>query len=223
MDLDPLEPEAGPWVALDPAGLAERVRALLRRPRAGTGRHTRSLVLVDGRSGAGKTTLAEMLAQALPAALVHTDDVAWQYRPVDWVDALVAGILDPWQAGVAVSYRPPGWVQRGRPGAVCVPADTDILVVEGVGAARAALAVRAAACVWVQSDRELARHRGIARDIELGRTRSQAEDFWGEWSRFEDPHFAADRPWERADLVVDGTARGVDAGVVLVASRPMGR
>jgi predicted kinase len=36
----------------------------------------RALVLVDGRSGAGKSTFARRLAQVLDASVVHTDDIA---------------------------------------------------------------------------------------------------------------------------------------------------
>ena len=95
--------------------------------------------------------------------------------------------------------------RRPRPGhgaPSTAPADARVLVLEGVGAGRASLATRADAVVWVQSDRNEARERGLRRDVELGRTPEEAERFWDEWMSAEEPFLAGDRPWERADLVV---------------------
>ncbi|NHN55915.1 hypothetical protein G9U51_09025 [Calidifontibacter sp. DB0510] len=161
-------------------------------------------MLIDGRSGSGKTTTATWLAQRLDAPVVHTDDVAWHLHPTEWVSALLGGVLDPWIRHEEVAYRPPGWVERGREGAITVPV-SDRLVIEGVGAARSALAPLANVVLWVQSDEDIAKERGIARDIELGRTPAEAADFWEEWMGFEQPFLALERPWERAALVVNGT------------------
>jgi len=205
MDLHPEEPEHGPWRRVDDAGLL----ALVGRP---------SLVLVDGRSGAGKSTFASRLAGALGASLVHTDDVAWEHSRFGWEDLLVDGVLEPWRRGGAVDYRPPAWKAHGRDGAVTADAGLP-LVVEGVGAARAALAPLADLVVWVQSDRTLARTRGLARDASYGtRTPAEAEEFWDEWMTEEEPFVAADRPWERAGLVVLGTPPdGTPVGVIAVS------
>lgn len=117
------------------------------------------MLLVDGRSGSGKTTFAERVAALLHGAVVHTDDLAWH-------------------------------------GAVTLA--EGVLVLEGVGAGRASLAARAKAVVWVQSDRLEARQRGIRREVELGRTPGEAEQFWDAWMGAEEPLLASDRPWERA-------------------------
>ncbi len=75
-----------------------------------------------------------------------------------------------------------------------------------MGSGRAELAPLADLVVWVQSDRSLARSRGIARDASYGtRTPDEAESFWDEWMSEEEPFLAADRPWGRAHLWVLGT------------------
>ena len=66
MHLHPEEPEASSWEPLDDVELAVRVRALLPA-------ENHALVLVDGRSGSGKSTFAERLAR-----LIDQD-----VRPVD--------------------------------------------------------------------------------------------------------------------------------------------
>lgn len=211
MRLDPDEPEAGPWRAVSPDELRSVLQRFLEGVRV-------PLVLVDGRSGSGKSTFAERAAALLGAAVVHTDDIAWHLHPIDWESALDSGVLRPWRSGEAVSFRPPGWVRKGRPGAVDVPAGVP-LVVEGVGAARSSLAAQAELVVWVQSDRDLARERALVRDVAEGRTPSEAAAFWDEWMRSEAPFLAAERPWERAHLVVNGTASG---GQVVLAPGPLG-
>ncbi|XVX19257.1 uridine kinase family protein [Actinomycetota bacterium] len=196
-DDDMTAPTTTSWQALDDEALGARLRALLP--------DGRSLVLVDGGSGAGKSTVAARIARALGGEVVHTDAIAWHLDIVDWDDELVEGVLEPWRAGEPVSYRPPGWIAKGRPGAVTVPV-TDVLVVEGVGAGRARLAALADVVVWVHSDPAAARRRGVERDIEVeGRTRQEAEDFWDDWALTEVPFLERERPWTRAHLVVNGT------------------
>ena len=175
MHLHPEEPEASSWEPIDDVELAVRVRALLPEQK-------HALVLVDGRSGSGKSTFAERLARLLDGAVVHSDDIAWHHDPIHWEDVLVDGVIAPWRRGEAVSFRPPGWVVQGRPGAVEVP-PRPVLIVEGVGAGRSELAAHAQLVVWVQSDRDEARRRGLRRDVELGRTPQEAEAFWDEWMR----------------------------------------
>jgi hypothetical protein len=180
------EPAAGPWRAVP----AAEVLALLGRPR---------VLAVDGRSGGGKTTVARRLAAAVPGATVlHTDDVAWYHAFFDWADLMRDGILAPLRAGEDVAYRPPAWDQRGRDGAITASAASPLVIVEGVGIGRRELSAYVDALLWVQTDADEARRRGLARDGVDG------ADFWAEWQAAEDPFQAEQRPWERAGLIVSG-------------------
>ncbi len=61
----------------------------------------------------------------------------------------------------------------------------------------------------MQSDRGEARRRGLERDASYGtRTPEEAAAFWEEWMAHEVPFLAAERPWSRAGLVVNGTPAG---------------
>ncbi|GAA2746911.1 hypothetical protein GCM10009868_34230 [Terrabacter aerolatus] len=204
MRLHPEEPEAGPWHPVGDDELATLLAGLLP---AGRG-----VLLVDGRSGGGKTTFAEHAAALVGGAVVHTDDLAWQHDATAWDDLALAHVIEPWRRGEDVGYRPPGWVATGRDGSVTASADAGLLVLEGVGAGRASLAAQADAVAWVQADRDEARERGLRRDVELGRTPEEAERFWDEWMSAEEPFLAADRPWERADLVVRLSGAGWATG-----------
>lgn len=170
------------------------------------------IVGVDGRQGSGKTTLADDLAAAVPGAVVvHTDDVAWWESFFDWDHLLAAGVLVPLRRGGDVSYRPPAWDRRNRPGAIDVPATAPLVVVEGVGATRRGLTTLLDATVWVQADHDEATRRGIARD---GST-PEAVAFWQEWAAEEERFLAADRPWERATVTLCGTPGLLDPMTVL--------
>jgi len=205
------------WSAVDADALGAMLRSL-------TGPAASALVLVDGRSGSGKTTFAGRAAAALDAAVVHTDDLAWHHDPTAWTDLLIDGVLAPWRRGAAVHYRPPAWDRLGRTGSIRVLEGRPALVVEGVGVGRAELARLADLVVWVRSDPREARRRGVARDVELGRTPAAAEAFWDEWARAEDPFLEHEQPWRTARLVVDGTPpRGIPDGLVRVAPGPWER
>jgi hypothetical protein len=164
MSLRPDEPAAGPWRV---APLQELLEVVARTAGDPAGRPR--VVAVDGRGASGKSTLAKCLAAAVPASVVvSTDDIAWHHSFFGWAELLAVGVLEPARRGDAVSYRPPAWRDRGRAGAIEVPVDRELLIVEGVGAGRRELTELLDAVVWVQSDYEVAERRGIARDVAQG-------------------------------------------------------
>jgi uridine kinase len=219
LTLPPGEPAAGPWRV---APVAELVQLLFRAAAPVEGRPR--IVAVDGRGGGGKSTLAAQLHAAVGgSAVVHTDDVAWHHSFFDWSELLAEHVLEPLRRGEAVRYRPPGWQAKGRLGAIEVPEGLELVLVEGVGAGRRELTRLLDAVVWVQSDFAEAERQGIARDVAAA-TDADLEAltrFWHEWMAQEIPFVAAQRPWERADVVVRGTsATAHDPAVVALASPP---
>ena len=159
MKLDPVEPLAGPWRVTP---ICQLVALLFDADRA---RGRPWVLAVDGRSGSGKSTVAALIHRFVAgSAIVHTDDVAWHHSFFGWSDLLVEGILKPLRNRRAVSYRPPGWDKRDRPGAIKLAAGLDLVIVEGVGASRTDTMPWIDRALWVQSDLEEAERRGIARD-----------------------------------------------------------
>jgi len=201
LQLAPEEPEAGPWRA-EP--LSTLVAAIIRRE-PGNATPGRPVVLaVDGRSNAGKTTLAARIGRAIPGSVVvHTDDIAWKHSRFGWADLLIDGILEPVRQGRAVSYRPPRWTGHGRDGSLEVPADCPLLVVEGDGAGRREVAGLIDFLIWVQSDEGEAERRVLDR---IGKPdEAPTLGHHREWMAEERPFNAAQRTWERADVIVCGT------------------
>lgn len=197
MKTGPGEPQAGPWRTVTIDALTRLVFDPHEKPQ------DRPWTLaIDGRSGGGKTTVSNLLHQAVAAsAIVHTDDVAWHHSFFDWGDLIIENILKPLHAGHAVSYQPPGWAPNGRTGSIEVPADLDLVIVEGVGAAQPNLMPWIDRVVWVQSDFDEAERRGIERD---GGTQEHI-DFWHEWMAAELVFLGQHRPWERAAVIINGT------------------
>lgn len=196
MNLPVEEPDFGPWTVVSVPVLLDAWQA--RFPPSGT---RPAVIAVDGRGASGKSTTASVLQRAVPdSVVIHTDDIAWHHAFFDWAALLRDGILVPVHAGRAVRYRPPAWEQRQREGAIVVPSGCPLIIVEGCGAARRDLTPWLDVVIWVQTDTERARTRGLIRD---GGT-AEVEAFWDEWMAEELPFFAADRPWERADTVVSG-------------------
>ncbi|WP_327590639.1 (d)CMP kinase [Nonomuraea sp. NBC_00507] len=171
--------------------LADRIRSL--RPSCGPVR----LVAVDGPAGAGKTTFAKRLGTALGCQVIHSDDfpVPWEEGPGRWFHALEEQVLRPLQSGRPGGFRRYDWVRGEYAEQVTVPL-APVLVIEGVGTARASAAHLLAFTIWVEAAEPVRFARVLERDgLEL-------EPQWQEWFAAEKAWFAADRTRERADLVI---------------------
>ena len=165
-----------------------------------------AVVGVDGHSSSGKSTLAPRLADALtstgaPAAVLHTDDLAWHHGVFAWDVTLREHVLPEVRAGRPLAHRPPGWVARDREGAVELPGDLAFLVVEGVGAGQPSVADLLDVVVWVETDEPTRLARDLVR-VAAGET--TPEDY-ASWMAEENAYVTAARPWEQATLVVNGS------------------
>ena len=203
------EPEAGPW-HVEP--LSAVVEAVTRRApdRSSVGRP--AVLAVDGRSNNGKSTLAARICELVPGSVViHTDDIAWEHSRFGWSDLLVDGILAPAHQGRSISYRPPRWEEHGREGSIEVPAGCPLLIIEGVGAGRREVAHLIDTLIWVQADERETGRRATARaanppaaDLANQAVDGAPIDNEG-WMAEELPFNAAQRTWERADIIICGT------------------
>ncbi len=148
-------------------------------------------ILIDGPSGAGKTTLAQQLAP-LGYLILHLDD----WYP-GW-DGLAAG--SALAEELLTSDRPafPRWDWAKGRVSEWVPVDpTRPWVVEGCGSLTPGTAALADLRLWCDVPAEVAHQRGLARDG------AAYEPWWERWHRQEQQHWERHRPWTLADIRVD--------------------
>ncbi|MFI6282189.1 uridine kinase [Streptomyces sp. NPDC050988] len=196
MRLHPGETEAADWRVVPVLDAVRQLRAaspdVTGRPR---------VIAIDGRGGAGKTTLAERLREAVPdSAVVHTDDVAWNHACFDWGAVLAEHILRRLHRGEPVDFRPDAWITHDRPGSITVPAGADVIWVEGTGIIREELAPWLDASVWLQGDLDEQERLLSARDGDSPEQREHVAD----WLLEELPFMLREQPWARATLIVAG-------------------
>ncbi|WP_254790879.1 AAA family ATPase [Curtobacterium sp. MCBA15_016] len=152
---------------------------------------TRLVVLVDGRSGTGKTTLGDSLAERLGAQVVHLDDV---YPGWDGLQAAAEAVVTD-VLGERSGYRRWDWA-TSCPAEWAAVDPGQPIVVEGCGALSRDSAPLASLRVWLEADDDTRWERAIGRDGE-----SFARE-WDRWAAQEAAFIAAERPAELADVVL---------------------
>lgn len=165
--------------------LAARARA------AATASGRRSVVLVDGRSGTGKTTLGGALAAELGAQLVHLDDV---YPGWDGLLAASTAVVED-VLGTPSGYRQWDW-ERSEPAAWVSLDPDEPLVVEGCGALSRVSASLATLRIWMSADDAERKRRAIGRDGAV------FAEQWDRWAAQEDAFIAEQDPASLADVVL---------------------
>ncbi|PRI11551.1 hypothetical protein B4915_06735 [Leucobacter massiliensis] len=161
------------------------------------------VLLVDGRSGAGKTELAARLARrwgenGREPQTLHLDELYPGWDGLAAGSRAVAGVLG------TGSYRRYDWFAGGFAERLAIDAGRP-LIVEGCGAltvANLAAARRWAGpagtvrALWLECPPELRRARALGRDGD------SYAPHWDRWAAQEEAHYAEHRPWELADQIV---------------------
>lgn len=165
------------------------------------------VISIDGRAGAGKSTMAEHLSNLLDGApVVHMDDL---YR--GWEDALTTRlsatlrdqILVPMSLGKVGSYRVWNW-HRGAPGEVISIDRHPFLILEGVGASQRVVRPFTGTMVWIEIDPARGLERVLKRDSQVV---SDLEEFtrrMQSWQGEELLHFERENTFDAAHLRFDG-------------------
>lgn len=159
------------------------------------------MVLIDGRSGAGKTSLAKTLVARWPLAgrvqLVALDSI---YPGWDGLDAGVAlareQVLAPHARGLVGVWQRWDW-EVGAPAEAHAVDPSLPLVVEGSGVLTAETRRLGDVRVWLESPAHSRRDRALARDGESYRPH------WDRWARQEVAHVDRDGPARLATHVFD--------------------
>lgn len=163
-----------------------------------------SVVLIDGRSGSGKTTHAALLAAELgahgvPAQTLHLDSLYPGWNGLSRGSAAVATVLR--ERG----YYPYDWALARFSEKRITLDPLQPLVIEGCGALTAENLDAArdwagpgeqVRSLWLECDEAVRRERALARDGEM------FAPHWDEWAGQESAHYELHEPWLLADEVL---------------------
>jgi para-aminobenzoate synthetase len=171
-----------------------RIVLALRRspPRAGATR----VLAIDGRSGAGKTSLAATLAGQLGAPVLSLERLYGGWDGLErGIDLLVFEVLQPLAAGQAALVPRYDWAARAwaEPTALEPP---EVLIVEGVGAGARRAATLESLLVWLEVPVSTRKQRALDRDGET------FAPYWDQWAAQEDLMLARDRTPDRANIII---------------------
>lgn len=160
-----------------------------------------SLVLIDGASGTGKTTLASEIERVLsgvePPLVLHMDDLYPGWNGLErGIQNLNEWILTPRADGHPIVWRRYDWA-AGEFGEDLTLDASRTLIVEGCGSFGGAAHGHADLALWASADDEVRRLRALARDPH--------ENFaahWTEWDNQFTTYVEREAPGQRAHIHV---------------------
>jgi uridine kinase len=172
------------------------------RPKVGN----TAFIAIDGHGGSGKSTLAKWLSEELRASIVRTDDFASWENPFDWWPLVIEQVFEPIKMGATVLRYPSSkWWDNHSPEPVVDQPVTAVMILEGVSSSRREFREYLSLCIFVNTPIDLCLERGMARDLDTGKTAFELEQMWKWWFEQEAIYMERDQPKAHADLVIDGT------------------
>lgn len=154
------------------------------------------MVAIDGRSGAGKTSLAAALAGQLDAPVVPLEGLYGGWDGLErGIDLLVADILEPLAAGRTARVPRYDWGARewAEPLLLHPP---KVLIVEGVGAGARRAAAFESLLLWLEIPTSTRKKRALDRDGD------KFARYWDRWAAQEEEMLAREHTPDRADIIV---------------------
>ena len=154
------------------------------------------IILIDGKSGVGKSRLAAHMAGSLGATLVELDEVypGWGGLAAGR-DAVIAEVIRPFRDGTDGSYVSWDWGRNAPHKRILVPW-TDVLIVDGCGVSTPESRALADVVVWVDCDEDVRQSRLFLRDG------TDFDEHVPNWERQVDAHIRDNDPIASATVRV---------------------
>lgn len=164
------------------------------------------VILIDGRAGSGKSSLAQRLETHLLAAntevsLVHMDDITPGWSGLVEASVAASRLLEQrWHNGVGQWTRY-NWHHQ-RFAETHAVSRSSLLIIEGCGALTRHTRNFADARIWLDCSEEIRQTRALDRDGEI------FAPHWDAWAEQETRLIAAEQPHLLADIVFDTSPHG---------------
>lgn len=157
------------------------------------------IILIDGKSGAGKTRLANIMSAATGATVVHLDDVypGWNGLAAGR-DQVIETVLMPLSQGQSGGYVSWDWA-NDQPGKRVSVEPSSMVIVEGCGISTPDSRALADTVVWVDCPDPVRADRLRSRDGK------RFDDYVAEWDAQVAAHIDDNHPDTTASVVVRTT------------------
>ena len=190
-------------MSTDPQQLEKLADQILELVESGT---PAPIILIDGRTGSGKTTFAAALQNRLfqkgesAPRVIHMDDLyeGWDGLQAG-VDYLIRQILSPLGRREGASWQEYDWAAGERSGTWREFRGGTPLIIEGVGSLSRVAAEQADVTVWLEADQAVRQARIAERN-----TAGDGDGSWfAMWTTQEADFYAREKSNEIADLLIE--------------------
>jgi uridine kinase len=164
-----------------------------------------SLIAIDGRAGAGKTTLAAHFFKELSAdktvEVIHMDDLynGWENALDEGLTQTLESIVNAHKNGVSIEIDIFNWQSMSFDSKRVIH-PVDILILEGVGAGQKVVRDAGATLYWLDIDAEVGIQRVLNRDG------NQIASQMKQWQIAQEIHFLRDKTRENAEHIQSSPA-----------------
>lgn len=159
------------------------------------------IIAIDGRAGAGKTTLANELALALSihrkVTLIHLDEIyaGWKLALGEELTVSLSRILTSISAGEIATVPVYDWATEKFTSTRQI-SPCDLIIIEGVGSAQRVVRDQATVTIWIDIDPKTGLERVLGRDGVAIKEQMKL------WQISEEKHFLADATRENVDFIL---------------------
>jgi uridine kinase len=157
------------------------------------------LLAIDGPAGSGKTTLAAKLQSEYQLVssvqVIHMDDLynGWEDALSEELTLKLAGIIHAHKSGLDFPLSKFNWATMKFDKAEIVHS-TEILILEGVGAAQKLVRDAGAKTYWIETPAKIGLQRVLDRDGQ------HLHDLMLNWQSYQSAHFKMDKTAENCDV-----------------------